>query len=73
MLTIGKCLLLVTQGLLALSLGVCCPLVDSVRNQWKTPGDIVPTLTPGDLVVRSGLSNPIFCLQAAPPPISGTL
>lgn len=73
MLRIGKCPLLVAQGLLALSLGVCCPLVESVRNQLKTPGDIVPMLAPGDLVVCSGLSNPTFCLQAAPRPISGTL
>lgn len=64
---------------LPFSLGVCCPLVGSVRNPVWTPGDHVPTLTPGDLEVCSGcwvfrlLSSLAFCLQAAPPPIGGTL
>ena len=46
LLTTDKRLLLDAWGLLTLSLGVCCPLVGSARNQLRSPGDTVPIFTP---------------------------
>lgn len=46
LLTTDKHLLLDAWGLLTLSLGVCCPLVGSARNQLRSPGDTVPIFTP---------------------------
>lgn len=76
---LGNAACLLRAGcLLALQPLCCCPLVDSVRNQLRTPGDHVPALTPGDLEVFSGcwapsLSSLAAFLQAAPPPVSGAL
>lgn len=46
LLTTDKPLLLNAWGLFTLSLGVCCPLVGSARNQLRSPGDTVGILTP---------------------------
>lgn len=46
LLTTDQRLLLDAWGPLYLSLGVCCPLVGSARNQLRSPGDTVGILTP---------------------------
>lgn len=46
LLTTDQRLLLDAWGLFTLSLGVCCPLVGSARNQLRSPGDTVGILTP---------------------------
>lgn len=40
------CPLMRAGGVLVLSLGVCCPLVGSVRKHLRTPGDCVPAPRP---------------------------